>query len=81
MDADRKREDQIQAAILLTGPELRRKILPISRTYLSRLTNHKKESERIPSVRIGRRPLYPLNEVMWYIEKHRFVPKAYRGKK
>jgi hypothetical protein len=47
---------------------------PIHRTTLSRLTHHPDENTRIPSVMIGRKPLYPFDELMWYREKHRYVP-------
>lgn len=68
----------IQAHRMLTAEEVLQ-MWPISREYLSRLTHSTNESKRIPCVMFGRKPLYPFDELMWYREKHRFVPK--RGKK
>jgi hypothetical protein len=64
----------IQAGRLLTQEEVLR-MWPISREYLSRLTHHRDENKRIPSVRFGRKPLYSFEELMWYREKCRFTPK------
>lgn len=54
--------------------------LGCSREYVSRLTNHKNEDRRLPAFRYTRHPKYSLEEVMWWREKHRYVPKR-KGKR
>lgn len=55
------------------------KIWPITRTYLSRLTNLPNENKRLPSYQFGRRKLYSPQELMWFRENHRYTPKKKRG--
>lgn len=63
---------------LLTQEEVM-KLWPISREYLSRITNHPAESKRLPSYRFGKKPLYAPEELLWYRDKQRYEPHR-RGK-
>lgn len=56
-------------------------IWPISREFLSKLTNHPNPAKRIPSYRFGKKPMYDFQELMWYREKFRYTPKDKRGGK
>lgn len=47
------------------------RILRISRQTLHRLTNHKRESERLPSFRVGNVIRYRAAELNYWIENHR----------
>jgi hypothetical protein len=76
---EEKKHDMIRAGRLLTVDEVLQ-MWPISREYLSRLTHSKDEAMRIPCVMFGRKPLYPYDELMWWRDKHRFVPKRRGGK-
>jgi hypothetical protein len=69
----------IQAGRLLSQEEVLR-MWPISREYLSRLTNHRDNAKRLPSYRYGKRPFYAFEELMFYRENQRYEPKR-RGKK
>lgn len=73
-----KQQDLIRAGKLLTAEQVLQ-MWPISREYLSRLTHSNDEAKRIPCIMLGRKPLYPYDELMWYRDKHRFVPKKRRG--
>ena len=57
-------------------------ILGCSREYVSRLTNHKNENKRLPAFAWGSKSRrYDPQEVMWWKEKHRYVPSKRRNKK
>lgn len=76
---DEKKDDLIRAGKLLTVEQVLT-MWPISREYLSRLTHSTDETKRIPCVMFGRKPLYAYDELMWWRDKHRFIPKKRRGK-
>lgn len=76
---DEKKGDLIRAGKLLTVEEVLA-MWPISREYLSRLTHTTDETKRIPCVMFGRKPLYAYDELMWWRDKHRFIPKKRRSK-
>lgn len=46
-------------------------ILPLSRVTIWKLSALKDENERLPSYKIGTKRLFKLNEVMWWVEKHK----------
>ena len=52
---------------------------PVTREYLSRLTNHKNENKRLPSYQYGRRRMYDFQELMNYRDNHRYTPIKKRG--
>jgi excisionase family DNA binding protein len=56
------------------------KILGCTREYVSRLTNHRNEDRRLPAFAFGRLKRYSVDEVMWWRERHRYVPRR-KGKK
>ena len=64
----------IQAGRLLSQEDVLR-MWPISREYLSRLTNHRDASKRLPSYRYGKRPFYAFDELMFYRDNLRYQPK------
>jgi len=72
------KEEVIGAGRLLSADEVL-EMWPITREYLSRLTNHRDENKRLPSYAIGRRRLYAPAELIWYRDKHRFTPKTKRA--
>lgn len=74
------KDAMIQAGRLLTQDEVL-KMWPISREYLSRLTHHPDQGQRIPSYRYGRKPLYAFDELMWYRDNHKFQTKKRKLKK
>ncbi len=76
---DEKKTSVLNAGKLLSASEVLQ-IWPITREYLSRLTHHKDENERLPCIMFGRKPTYPYDELMWWREKHRFVPKRKKAK-
>jgi hypothetical protein len=63
-----------QAGKLLTQQDVL-KIWPISREFLSRITNHPNESKRLPSYRYGKKPLYAPEELLWWRDKQRYEPR------
>jgi hypothetical protein len=77
---DARKEEQIKAGRLLSQDEVLR-MWPITREYLSRLTNHRNADKRLPSYRLGRRRFYSPDELMWFREKNRYEPTKRRGKK
>lgn len=79
MQIAEKKDDLVRAGRLLTVTEVLQ-MWPISREYLSRLTHSTDESKRIPCVMFGRKPLYPYDELMFWRDNHRFVPKKRKGK-
>jgi hypothetical protein len=56
-------------------------IWPISREWLSILTNHPNPAKRIPSYKYGRRVFYAYEELMHYRDNHRYEPKPSRKEK
>lgn len=65
-----------ESSLKLLSQEDVLKIWPITKSYLSRLTNHKNENKRIPAYKYGKRKLYSPQELMWYREQHRYTPKS-----
>lgn len=74
------KDAMVQQGKLLTAHEVL-KMWPISREYLSRITNHPSEDHRLPSYAFGRRRMYAYEELMWYRDRHRFTPRKRRGHK
>lgn len=74
MDGKEKLIDLAKAGKLLTQEDVLH-LWPISRTYLSRITNHRNENKRLPSYRYGKKPLYAPEELLWYREKMRYTPQ------
>lgn len=74
MESKEKLTALAKAGKLLTQEDVL-DLWPISRTHLSRITNHKNESKRLPSYRYGKKPLYAPEELLWYREKMRHVPQ------
>lgn len=72
--------DLIDANRLLSRRDVL-EMLPITEEYLSRLTNHPSESQRIPSFKIGRRVFYVFEEIKFYIDNHRYTPQRKSRKK
>ncbi len=73
------KDELIQKGKLLSQEDVLQ-MWPITREYLSRLTNHRNENKRLPSYQLGRRRMYSLEDLMWYREKNRYTPKPHRGK-
>lgn len=68
------RDELITAGRLLSRQEVLQ-MWPITGEYLSRLTNHPSETKRVPSYKIGRRVFYDFEELRFYRDNHRYVPK------
>lgn len=73
MDSKDKLNALAKAGKLLTQEDVL-SLWPISREYLSRLTNHRSESKRLPSYRFGKKPLYAPEELLHYRENMRYIP-------
>lgn len=48
---------------------------PVSRQVLWRLSNSKNEHKRLPSYKVGGKRLYKYDELMWYLDKHKTMPR------
>jgi hypothetical protein len=57
------------------------KMWPISRRFLSRLTNEIREDRRLPSFKFGKVKLYSYDELQWFKEKMRYDPCTNRKRK
>lgn len=62
----------IQGRMLTTSQVL--SMWPISRQGLWRVSNTKRDADRLPSYKIGGKRLYRYDELMWYLDKHRTMP-------
>jgi len=48
---------------------------PMSRQTLWVLSTTKNEDKRLPSYKVGGKRLYKYDELMWYLDKHKTMPK------
>lgn len=48
---------------------------PMSKQALWRLSNSKNEDKRLPSYKVGGKRLYKYDELQWYLDKHKTMPK------
>jgi hypothetical protein len=76
-----EKQSLVEAGRFLTVKDVL-KMWPISREYLSRLTNHRDPSKRIPCYRFqeGGRPLYCFGDLMYYRDTLRSEPKQKQRK-
>lgn len=65
--------EQIETSSLMSRKDLL-KLIPISRNKLWELENEKNENMRLPSYKVGGKRLYKLNEILWWLDKHKFEP-------
>lgn len=47
------------------------KMWGVSERFISKLAHEKNEADRLPSYKVGRRVLYNVDELAWYLEKHK----------
>ena len=73
------KEELMRTGRLLSQKEVAQ-MLGCSLEYVSRLTNASSENARLPAFAFGRRKMYAYDEILWWRDKHRYVPRR-KGKR